>query len=251
MFSLTVYLGFKIHKSFVHFWRLSWWVKNNFCWLQSLFSAIIQKSTEEPYSFFPKNHSVTAALWIHTNAQDNQYHCGSTYVLACVALHAFRIIISYQNTQIYSLVQTYTHTGTQTKTTQCSCLLDEQYCQHIRLGPVGRWLYGFMLHHQAVSHSVDYNSQKPLIKRCAWEHFSLLLYLFRNEHSIDLLTVQRSASEPNTASFYKLAGLWNAVQQEPLIFVVISLSFLYGYHGYSKSYPIYGTTVACLRRHCR
>lgn len=114
--------------------------------------------------------------------------------------------------------------ATQTHTTHCSCLLDEQYCQHIILGPVGCRLYGFMLHHQAVSRSVDYNSQKPLIKRCAWEHFSLLLYLFLNEH-IDLLTVQRSASEPIFAIYYKLAGLWNTVQEEPLLFLLWYLFF--------------------------
>lgn len=147
------------------------------------------------------------------------------YVLACVAMHAFIIIISHQNTQIYSAVHTYTHMATQTHTTHCSCLLDEQYCQHIRLGPVGCRLYGFMLHHQAVSRSVDYNSQKPLIKRCAWEHFSLLLYLFLNEHSIDLLTVQRSASKPNSARYYKLAGLWNTVQQNHLLFLLWYLLF--------------------------
>jgi len=33
-----LYLGFKIHKSCVYLWRLSWWTK--LCWSQSLFSAI-------------------------------------------------------------------------------------------------------------------------------------------------------------------------------------------------------------------
>jgi len=50
--------------------------------------------------------------------------------------------------------------------------------------------------------------------------FSLLLYLFLNEHSIDLLTIQGSASEPISAIYYKLAGLRNTVQEEPLLFLL-------------------------------
>lgn len=33
--------------------------------------------------------------------------------------------------------------------------------------------YGFMLHHRGISFSVDYNSQKPLIKSCAAKAFCL------------------------------------------------------------------------------
>lgn len=39
-----------------------------------------------------------------------------------------------------------------------------------------RHSYGLMLHHHGISFSVDYNSQKPLIKPCASKAFCLLLF---------------------------------------------------------------------------
>lgn len=49
-----LYFGFKMYKCSAHLWRLSAWTKHvrirNFCWSQSLFSAIIPKPMEKYYS---------------------------------------------------------------------------------------------------------------------------------------------------------------------------------------------------------
>lgn len=68
--------------------------------------------------------------------------------------------------------------------------------------------YGFMLHHRGISFSVDYNSQKPLIKPCTAKAFCFFAffsphnYLSRNESEApsDLLTKSPLCSgEPQQA----------------------------------------------------
>lgn len=59
--------------------------------------------------------------------------------------------------------------------------------------------YGFMLHHHGISFSVDYNSQKPLIKPCGakafWVFFFKNNYLSLNESEALRFTDQDSTGQ--------------------------------------------------------
>jgi len=64
--------------------------------------------------------------------------------------------------------------------------------------------YGFMLHHRGVSFSVDYNSQKPLIKPCAAKPLFLFFYNYLSPRvkPSDLLTKSHSAVESTNKAKY-------------------------------------------------
>lgn len=59
--------------------------------------------------------------------------------------------------------------------------------------------YGFMLHHHGISFSVDYNSQKPLIKPCGAKAFCfvfIIIYLWMRVRPLDLLIKTQQAKYP-------------------------------------------------------